>query len=61
MGEVPIPVRGRLGLSGFAARSAYAALYRSHLAVCIGWWRTAVLTLSTALRRRARPRIKLRW
>ncbi len=61
IGDVPL-ARGRgFGISGFAARSAYAALYRSHLAICIGWCRTMIISLSNGLRRRAKPRIKLRW
>ncbi len=61
IGDLPIPYGRRMGLSGFAARSAYDALYRSHLAICIGWMRTTLLMLSNRMRRRARSRIKLRW
>lgn len=61
IGDLPIPHGRSMGLSGLAARSAYDALYRSHLAICIGWLRTTLLTLSNRMRRRAKPRIKLRW
>lgn len=61
IGEIPIAGRQAFRISGFAARSAYAALYRNHLAICIGWCRTMALSFSNALRRRAKPRIKLRW
>lgn len=61
IGDVPIAGGRGFGISGFAARSAYAALYRSHLSISIGWCRTMALSFSNALRRRARPRIKLRW
>lgn len=61
IGEIPILGGRGIGISGFAARSAYAALYRSHLAICIGWCRTSMLAFANALRRRAGPKIKLRW
>lgn len=61
IGDLPIPYGRCIGLSGLAARSAYDALYRGHLAICIGWLRTTLLALSNRMRRRAKPKIKLRW
>ena len=59
--DLPLLNHGSLSISGFAARSAYNALYQSHLSICIGWWRTIMLSISDLIRRRAKPWIKMRW
>ena len=62
VGDVPTVSRGgALRVTGVGAKLAYASLYEAHLAELFGVRRTAALALSGALRRSARPAIKLYW
>jgi NADH:ubiquinone reductase (H+-translocating) len=62
VGDLPTPIPGDgLRVSGIGAKLAYTGLYEAHLAELNGWWRTAALAASSALRRSAQPTIKLFW
>ena len=62
VGDLPTPGRGgEFKVSRLGAKLAYAALYEAHLAELYGVWRTGALALSGALRRSARPAVKLFW
>ena len=62
VGDLPTPRQGgELLVSGLSAKLAYAALYEAHLAELYGVWHAGVLALSGALRRSARPAVKLFW
>lgn len=52
---------GSLRIAGLTAKLAYRALYRQHLLMLFGWWRTAATALAARLRRSASPPIKLHW
>ncbi len=52
---------GELRISGLGARLAYAGLYEAHLSELFGVWRAGALALGGALRRSARPAVKMYW
>lgn len=60
VGDVPAGW-GSVRITGLTAKFAYRALYRQHLVVLFGWWRTAASALASRLRRSAALPIKLHW
>ena len=60
VGDVPAR-RKSFEVTGITARLAYLVLYRAHLVVLFGWWRTGAVTLATLLRRSSTPSVKLHW
>ncbi len=61
VGDVPTPRGGMFKISGLGARLAYLALYQQHQVELFGWVRATALALGGALRRSARPQVKLWW
>jgi NADH dehydrogenase len=46
-------------VEGWFARLAYLSLYRMHQMALHGWWRTAILILTTRLQRVTQPSLKM--
>ncbi|MBE7219144.1 MAG: FAD-dependent oxidoreductase [Caulobacteraceae bacterium] len=61
VGDVPTLHGGVLKISGVGARLAYLALYQQHQVELFGWPRALALAAGGALRRSARPQVKLWW
>ena len=61
VGDVPTPRGNVFKVSGLGARLAYLALYQQHQVELFGWVRATALAAGGALRRSARPQVKLWW